>query len=72
MYIKQSSEVFHNWSNYDYSFTIKEFAEEFKKQFICLGKNTEKCVIFKVPIEKEVKRIGKNGEEITKNISYLL
>ena len=34
--------VFHNGSNYDYHFIIKELAEEFKKQFACLGKNTEK------------------------------
>ena len=29
-------------------------------------------VTFTVPIEKEVTRIGKNGEEITKNICYIL
>ena len=34
--------AFHNGSNYDYHFIIKELAEEFKKQFTCLGKNTEK------------------------------
>ena len=28
--------VFHNGSNYDYHFIIKELAEEFKKQFTCL------------------------------------
>ena len=61
--------VFHNGSNYDYHFIIKEFAEEFKKQFTCLGENTEKCITFTVPIEKEVTRIDKNGEEITKKIS---
>ena len=63
--------VFHNGSNYNYHFIIKELAEEFKKQFPCLEENTEKCMIFKVPIEKEVLRIDKNGEEITKNISYI-
>ena len=31
--------VFHNGSNYDYHFIIKELAEEFKKQFPCLGEN---------------------------------
>ena len=45
--------VFHNGSNYDYHFIIKELAEEFKKQFTCLGKNTEKCIAFTVPIEKK-------------------
>ena len=47
-------------------------AEEFKKQFICLGEDTEKYIAFTVPIEKEVTRIDKNGENITENISYIL
>ena len=64
--------VFHDGSNYDYHFIIKELAEEFKKQFICSGENTEKYITFTVPIEKEVTRIDKNGEGITKNISYIL
>ena len=54
----------HNGSNYDYHFIIKELAEEFKKQFTCLGENTEKYITFRVPIEKDVTRIDKNGEEI--------
>ena len=64
--------VFHNESNYDYDFIIKELAEEFKKQFTLLGENTEKYITFTVQIEKEVTRIGKNGEEITKHISCIL
>ena len=64
--------VFHNGSNYDYHFIIKELAKEFKTQFTCSGENTEKCITFTVPIEKEVTIIDKNGEEITKNISYIL
>ena len=64
--------VFHNGSNYDYHFIKKELAEEFRKQFTCLGENTEKYITFIVPIEKKVKRIDKKREEITKNISYLL
>ena len=64
--------VFHNVSNYDYHFTIKELAEEFKKQFTSLGENPEKHAIFTVPREKELTRIDKNGEEITKTISYIL
>ena len=43
-----------------------------KKQFTCLGENTEKYITFTVPIEKEVTRIDKNGEKLTKNISYIL
>ena len=60
--------AFHNISNYDYHFIIKELGEEFEKPFNCLGKNTEKCIIFTVLIEKEVTRIDKNGEKSTKNI----
>ena len=63
--------VFHNGSNYDYHFIMKELAEKFKKQFTCLGENTEKYIFVAVPIEKEVTRIDKNGEEITRNISYI-
>ena len=40
---------------------MKELADEFKKH-----------ITFTVPLEKEVTRIDKNREEITKNISYML
>ena len=56
--------VFHNESNYDYHFIIKESAVEFKKQFTCLGEKTEKYIIFRVPIEKEIMRIDENAGEI--------
>ena len=41
-------------------------AEEFKKQFTCLGENTEKYITFTftVPIEKEDTGIDKNGEKL--------
>ena len=64
--------VFHNGWNYDYHFIIKKLAEELKKQFTCLGENTEKYITFTTPIEKEVARVDKNGEKITKNIFYIL
>ena len=51
--------AFHNGSNYDYHFIIKELAEQFKKQFTCLGESNEKYINFTVPIEKEVARIDK-------------
>ena len=69
---KKNLIVFHNGSNYDYHFIIKELAQEFQKQFTCLGENTEKYITFTVSIEKEVTRIDKNGEEIAKNISFIL
>ena len=62
--------IFHNGSNYDYHFIIKELAEEFEGQFICLAENTKKWITFSGPIEKEIKRIGKNGEQITKTMPY--
>ena len=37
-----------------------------------LGENTEKYITFTVPVEKEVTRIDKNGDEIAKNICYIL
>ena len=57
--------VFYNGSYYDYHFIIKYLAEEFEKQFTCLGESTEKFITFSVPIEKQVTRIDKNWEEIT-------
>ena len=60
--------VIHDGSNYDYHFIKYELTEE----FTCLGENTEKYITFTVPIENEVTRIDKNGEEITKNIPYIL
>ena len=64
--------IHHNGSNHDNHVIIKEWAEEFKDQFTCLGENTERYIIFTAPIEKEVTRIHKNGESITKNMSYIL
>ena len=43
----------HNGSKYDYHFIIKELAKEFKREFECLGENTEKYISFSVPIKKE-------------------
>ena len=44
--------VFHNGSNYDYNFIIKELANEFEGQFESLGENTDKYKSFSIPIEK--------------------
>ena len=64
--------MFHKGPIYDYHFIVKELADEFEGQFTYLGGNTKKYINFSVPIEKEVKRIVKNREEITKTISYKL
>ena len=44
--------MFHNDSNYDYHFIIKELAEEIKGQCDCLGK-TQKYVTYSLLIKKE-------------------
>ena len=49
---------------------MKELGGELKKQFTYLEESTEKCITFTVLIGKEVKRIDKNGEKITKK--YIL
>ena len=51
MYLKKFPIIFHNGSTHDYHFIIKELAEEYKKQFTCLGENTKKYITFTVPIE---------------------
>ena len=62
--------VFHNGSNYDYYFIIKELANEFEGQLECFGENTEKYKTFSVPTEKEVTNIDKDGNESVVTISY--
>ena len=69
---KKNPTVSHSGSNYNFHFIIKEIAEEFKKQFTCLGENTEEHITSTVPVEKEVARIDKIGKEITKKMSYIL
>ena len=61
--------VLHNDSNYDYHFLIKELANEYEWKFECLGENTEKYKTFSVPIEKEVTKIDKDGNESVVTIS---
>ena len=62
--------VFHNSSNYDYHFIIKELANEFEGQIECLGENTKNYKKSSVPVEKEVRRIDKEGIECVVTISY--
>ena len=46
--------VFHNGSTYDYHFIIKELVKEFDGKFECLGENTEKYIMFSVPLKKKI------------------
>ena len=69
MYLKKIPVVFHNGSNYNYNFFMKELAEEFKEQFTFLGKNTKKYIIFTVSIEKDVTgKIDKMEKKLRKTI----
>ena len=66
MCLKNIAIAFHNGSNFDYHFIIKELAEEFKKQITCLGENTEKYLTFTVPLENRVTKIDKNEKKLQK------
>ena len=52
--------IFHNGSNYDYHFIVKELANEFERQFECLGENKEKYKTITFPIKKETTKIDKD------------
>ena len=69
---KEISVVFHNGSNYDYHFIVKELANEFEGKFECLGENTEKYKNVSATIEKEVRNINNDGNESVVTISYKL
>ena len=56
---KEIPVVFHNGFTYDYHFIIKSLAEESEGEFKCLGENTEKYIIFSVPIKKEITKKDK-------------
>ena len=58
---KEIHVVFNNGSNYGYHFMVKELGEEFEGQFVCLGENTKKHIIFFAKIKKE----NENGKTIT-------
>ena len=49
--------VFHNGSTYDYHFIIKQLAKELKRNFGCLGDNTEKYITFSVSVKKELDNV---------------
>ena len=58
--------TFHNGSNYDYHFIIKELAEEFEKQFTCLGENNKKYITFTVLVEKKLQELIKIEKKLQK------
>ena len=60
--------MFSDGCNYDYPFIINELAGEFKEQSEWLGENTEKYIIFSVPVKKD----NEHGKTITLKKNYLL
>ena len=63
---KEITIIFYNELNYDYHFNIKKLAEEFERQFTCLGENTEKFITFSVPMEQEKLKELVKMEKLTK------
>ena len=61
---------FHNVSNCDYHFIIKELANQFEEQLECLGENKEKHKTYSLPIKKEITEIDKDSNKSVVNISY--
>ena len=64
---KEIPVVFRNGSTYDYHFIIKELIKKFDGNFKCLGENTEKYIIFSVPIKKKIEN---KDIEITCKIKF--
>ena len=60
--------VVRNRFKYDYHFVIKEEAEEYEKEFTCLG-STKKYINFSVPIETDIVIVDKSGKTFSKDIS---
>ena len=51
--------VFHNVSNYDYHFIIKELANQFEGQFECLGENKKVKKLFPFQYKKKLEKLIK-------------
>ena len=58
--------VFHNGSNYDHHFVVKELPEEFNKQFTCLEENTKKYITFTVPIQNQFQEVIEMEKKLQK------
>ena len=64
---KEIPVVFHNGSNYDYLFIIKELSGEFEGQFECPEENTEKNITFSA----SMKKYTENSNAITYKIEFI-
>ena len=65
---------FHNGTNYDLNLIITELAKEFRSEMRCIPLNTNKYMVFSIPIKKEIKQNDKNEEKkkvITYNLKFI-
>ena len=62
--------LFHNSSNYDCHFIVKELANKFEGKFECPGEYTEKYKTFSITIEKKVIKADKDSNESVVTINY--
>ena len=62
--------LFHNGSNYVHHFIIKGLANDSEEKCECLQENTEKHKTFSVPIEKEITKVDKDGNESVVPLSF--
>ena len=70
---KEIPVVFHNESNFDYHYIIKELAKEFERKFSCFEENTKKNrKPFQCQQEKKLRGLIKMGKKTTKTISHVL
>ena len=62
---------FHNGSNRDCHFIVYELAEEFKKQFTCLEKNTETYITLQFQQKKKLQELIKMEKKLQKYILHI-
>ena len=63
---KEITVIIHN-ATYDTHFIINQLAIEFKGELNCIGNNTEKYIIFSVPIKKELN----SGKTVTYKLKFI-
>ena len=66
---KEIPVVIHNGFTYDYHFIMKELAEVFQGEFVCLGENTEQYITSSVPIKKEIIKKDNDGNDKATKVS---
>ena len=62
---------FHNGFNRDCHFIVYELAEEFKKQFTCLEKNTETYITLQFQQKKKLQELIKMEKKLQKYILHI-